>query len=298
MPAIPEFSPIQFRLTNPYSGQLLLNTEQANGFYGLDQANCEFINAVRSTSNDVPQSDGAILHHRFLSGVQIPLAIQLWESPERNAPACKSRLRKMLDELSGSLISLLNAGDNQGRLIWDVYGVDDETLGPPRMIDDARLLVYPSYRMIEGVGVVTATLDTRFPYAQNETQQRTGIADGGTSVLVNDGSIEYFSVIQINKLNGVLSGDTVTDFTITVVNAFGTTEFNWTSSLPGSQTIGPTHYAEWLSFENTLFLDGSGANLSPGIVQLESDYWALAPGNNSVSITGADMDVLWAPAFG
>ncbi len=293
MPPVPSWAyPTVFELTNPFNGSMVFNEQTSSGIYLAIQEGCDFQLAVRSTTDNVPQSDGSILHHRFLTGSTLAMTLQLWET--RNDIPCETELlTEMLDELSGALRSLLNVEDNQGRLSWTVPGGDE------RMLDDVRLVVYPSF-VVGPPPTVTFTLDCRFPYAQNLTQELQPIADGTTETINNVGTAAYFPVIQINKLNGALSGDDVCAFTITVENIEGTTQFNYDCTLPPGTglNIGPTHYAEMENFNNTLFLDGDGANLSPGISQLDSDYFSLAPGDNDVTIDGADCDVLWAPAWG
>jgi len=87
-------------LTSP-AGTLLLNQEVANlGAFFLDGDGCKFNIGVRSTKDHVPQADGDILHHRFLTGTEMPLKIQLWESAERNKVACDALLELMLDTLT------------------------------------------------------------------------------------------------------------------------------------------------------------------------------------------------------
>jgi hypothetical protein len=241
MPAVPNWSaPTQFDLTNPYNTSMSFNVQTADGIYLLDQSQCSFDITVRSTTDNIPQADGYIPHHRFLTGVQMPLAIWLMETPE--SPACDELLVTMLDNVSGAFRSLLNAGDNEGRLAWEVAGQNE------RMLDDIRLLVYPTFEM-DTKGVVTVTIDSRYPYAQDLTQTRTGIEDGDTATLTNSGSADYLPVFQVNRLNGVTGSGSVPSFTI--------------------------------------------ENITTGI-QLE--YNDGLPG--AIAITGADMDVLWAPAWG
>jgi len=281
MPAVPKWaSPIQFDVTNPYNGTLILNV-LSDRLYLLDQENCSFDITVRSTTDDVPQADGSILHHRFLTGTQMQLAIQLWESAD--TVACDALLAEMVGDLTGAFRSLLNAGDNAGRLTWQVDGGND------RILDDIRLLAYPAFTMSGPLGIVTVTIDSQYPYAQDLTQQLTTITDGNTAVLANTGSADYLPVFQVSNLSGS---------TFTLENVTTGIEFNYNDALPGGIAITGANYAEIDTFRNTIFLNGSGANLKAGVVQLSSDYWALVAGNNTVGITGADVDILWAPAHG
>ncbi len=290
MPAVPSWAPQQFDLTNPYSGTLTFNVPTVTGLlYSLDQDACQFNITVRSTKSDVPQSDGSILHHRFLTGSEMILSVKLWTEDQK--PACDADLAEMLDTLTGSLRSLLNAGDNQGRLAWEVEG------GNERMLDDCRLLVYPTFVNQGGINpVVIATIDSEFPYAQDLNQNSTAVTSGGTQALANTGSAAYYPVFRV-------AGPT-SAFTITVVSPTQTTQFVYDSSLPGAAAIAGGNCAEINCFRNTIFLDigctgaGDDADLAAGIDELNSDYPVLDVGTNQVSITGANMTVLWAPAWG
>lgn len=287
MPAVADWSGSQFDLTNPYNGTLSFNVQTASGLYLFDQAGCSLDFEVRSTKSNVPQANGSILHHRFLTGAVMPLTIQLWEEPDK--VACGEVLQNMLDELSGALRSLLNAGDNEGRIAWEVAGGDE------RMLDDVRLLVYPSYQM-GGLGVVTVTLDSRYPYAQDLVQTRTGIANGATVTITNTGTADYDPVFQVNRLNGVTAATAVNAFTIE--NLTTGLQFDYTDALPGAVPISAGgNYAEIDVFGNTIYLNGDGANLKAGVLELDSEYFPLQIGANNIKITGCDTDVLHAPAW-
>lgn len=292
MPAVPDWSE-PMTLTSPV-GTLLLNTPVPNlGVFLLDGNGCKFNIGVRSTKDHIPQADGDILHHRFLGGTEMPLKIQLWESIEQQRVACDALLELMLDTLTRHLRALLNAGDNEGRLSWSI-----PSGGPIRMLDDIRLLIYPDYTQDPSASgsTVLATIDSKYPYAQDLNQTRTGIADGATVTVTNTGSADYLPVFQVNRLNGVTAGSPVTDFT--VENLTTGIEFSWDDDLPGANTIPGGHYGEIVCFDNTFYLDGDSTNESPGIIQLSSDYFPLAVGANDIRITGAPTDILWAPAFG
>ncbi len=290
MPAVPSWAyPNAFDLTNPYNGTLTFNEQTGSGIYLLIQEGCNFQIDVRSTTDNVPQADGSIPHTRFLTGTQMQLTVQLWET--LNEIACEGELLvAMLDDLSGAVRSLLNAGDNEGRLAWEIDG------GNERMLDDVRLLVYPTFTP-GPPPTVTFTIDSQYPYAQDLNQTRTGVADGATVTITNTGSADYMPVFLVNQLNGVVDGSAVNDFTIE--NVTTGERFVYSSSLPGADPISAGgHYAEINTFTNTIYEDGDGANLKAGVDQLLSEYFALQIGANDITIDGADMDVLWAPAWG
>lgn len=293
MPAVPDWSsPIQFDLTNPYNtakgnGPLLFNVQTASGLYLLDGTGCSFEIETRVTKTNVPQSDGSILHRRFLTGAEMALSIQLWESPD--VIACGAVLATMLDDLSGALRSLLNAGDNEGRLSWEVSGKGD------RMLDDIRLLVYPSFSAGVALPVVTVRIDSKYPYAEDLTQTRTTITDGNTATLTNDGTAALFPVYQV-----YLSGGT-TSFSLT--NTTNSQSMTWSGTLgsggpAGSGTTPPGEdYIEIDTFNNTMFLNGISTDELPGLFLPNSLFPQLEVGGNDITIVGADVDILWQNAW-
>lgn len=166
------------------------------------------------------------------------------------------------------------------------------------MLDDVRLLVYPSYQM-GNLGVVTVTLDSQYPYAQQLLQTQTPCPDGTPITLTNTGTADYDPVFLVNQLSGVVSGSAVNDFTITVTQGTDVTQFVYSSSFPGAVPISVGgHYAEINTFANTIYLDGDGANLKAGVDELNSEYPSFPIGTFDVQIDGCDMDALWAPAWG
>ena len=281
MPAVPAWAyPTQFDLTNPFNGTLSFNVQTASGIYLLIQDGCDFKIGVRSTTDNVPQADGSILHTRFLTGTTIEMTVQLWET--LNEIACSGTLLvEMLDELSGALRSLLNAGDNEGRLTWEIAGGND------RMLDDVRLAVYPVFTA-GPPPTVTFTIDSEFPYAQDLTESATNSLPASTpTVFNNTGTADYYPVF---KVNGATSAFTLSSSTgLQIV---------YDSTLPGAQAIGGGDYGEINCFRNTMFLNGSGADLMAGIVEDSSEFFPLVVGTQTLTLTGASADVIWAPAWG
>jgi hypothetical protein len=277
VPAVPDWSaPTQFDLTSPY-GNLVFNVpttvEGMPCLFLLNMEACKFRIGVRDTSQNVPQSDGGILHSRFLTKTEIDLSIGLWED-EDNA-ACEELLAAMTDALSGAFRSLLNAGDNAGRLAWEVAGKNT------RMLDDCRLLVYPDYDEQDVAHkIFTATIDSAFPYAQDLTPQFTSIAAGDTEIIDNTGTADYFPVIRVS---GPAAG-----FSITI----------GTQSMTFVNAIGGGDFVEVNTFNNTIFLNGDEDDELNGLDVLNSVFPVLVPGNNTVQMFDADAVIEWAPAFG
>ena len=292
MAAVPDWgAPTQFDLTNPYNTSMSFNVQTASGIYLFDPAGCSLDFTIRSTTDNVPQSDGSILHTRFLTGANMPLTVQLWQ--DLDTVACDSLLREMLDNLSGALRSLINAGDNEGRIAWEVDG------GNERILDDARLLVYPTYQ--EGSpGVVTFTLDSKYPYAQDLAEATpSAVSDGVPQTLVNTGTAAYFPVFKVNQIGGVVAATPVTQFTITVTQGTDVVQFVYLgNALPGGVSIAASHFAEINCFNNTIYKDGDSSNLKAGVDELNSEYPSFPTGTFDVQIDGCDMDVLWTSAWG
>ncbi len=289
MPPVAAWSPpYVFTLTNPYNGSMTFNEQTDFGLYLLREERCSFDIDVRATKSHIPQADGDILHRPFLTGSEVVLVIELWEDEDN--VACDELLQVMADNLSGALRSLLNAGDNEGRLAWEVAG------GNERMLDDVRLFKYAKY--VHGVAepTFTVTLDSKYPYAQDLTQTRTGIEDGDIVTITNDGTAEYFPVFQVNRLDGVTSGSPVSAFVIE--NLTTGQQIVWDESYPGASPIPGGSYAEIATFDNTIYLNGDSTNEKAGIGQLDSEYFPLVPGDNDIAIEGCDMDVLHQAAWG
>jgi len=278
-------------LTTPYGTIDLNGTLVGGGAYLLRPDGCKMGVGVRSTKDDVPQADGSILHHRFLTGTEMVLAIQLWADKGDSLPACDAQLQGLLDDLLGAMRSLLNAGDNAGRISWTPAGQN------ARMLDDIRLAGYPLEAIVDtSAGMeLTVLIDTEYPYSQDLTQTRTGIADGATTVITNGGTAAYYPVFQANRLNGVTSGSSCSGFTLQ--NLTTGIDFVYDSTLPGAIAIAGGSYGEIDTFRNSIFRNGNLTNLKAGVDELASDYFLLETGANSIKIVGCDVDVLWQNAW-
>jgi hypothetical protein len=275
MAATAEWIEIPWVLTSPYA-TINLNADSGDRYLLLNGA-CEMGAEIRSTSDNVPQADGSILHHRFFTGYQAKLSMMLWVGDEL---ACGADLVRMIDTLNGVCWSLLNAGDNEGRLAWLPTGESNY-----RMIDDVRLIERMQIAAPDaGTGwVVSFALDSAFPYAQDLTQQSTAL----DAIITNTGTAAYWPVI---KVFGATSGFTLSNMTTGL-------EIVYNDSLPGAPPIPGGSYVEIDTFRNTAYINGTGADAMPGFVLSVSDFWALEPGVNNITIAGATATVLWAPAW-
>lgn len=278
MPPIPNWSE-PMSLTSP-GGNLEFNTDLANGGrYVVVPRKSHFDLDVRATKNNLPQFDGSALHHRFLTGAEMVLAIQLWEAAggENSIPdniACEDLLTEMLDDLSRSFRALLNAGDNQGRIAWEVAGANE------RMLDDIRLLVYPAEDLEGPVVEVIATVDSRYPYALDLTPQFVN----GAAVITNNGTADTYPVYRVT---GPTSSFTIANTTTDEQLVYSGT------------AIAGGHYAEIDTSRDTIYLDGSGADLLSEVDIINSLWPRLAIGANTITFSGSGTLVTeWQPAWG
>jgi hypothetical protein len=265
------------------SAQALIGSE---AIYYLRPSGCSLVNTVRETKDNIPQFNGSILHRRFVQGLEMRLAVQLWK--DNDEIACEDLCQEMLDLLMGYLYGLLNAVDNEGRISWTPEGYET------RMLDNLRLLTYPVEERGPGAPLeIQFSLDTQYPYTIALTPRLSTVTDGGSTVITNTGNVPMYPVIKANSNAGTPLGTSCNFFSVDD----GINTFDWYGSNPGSQVIPAGSYAEMDCFGNTIFMNGSGANLSPGIDFINSDFLVLLPGANTISITGTDCDVLWNPAW-
>ena len=257
--------------TPPGDGRLPLNQAIAfnngTGYYRLVSEACSLTNTVRETKDFIPQADGSILHRRFLGGMEMGLTVQMWAE---GTIACDELLQEMVDVLNGYLYGLLNAGDNRGRISWALPGG-----GNDRMLDDLRLLGFPVESQQRGSPFQMAfTVDTYYPYAEDLTPTIEAMDPVG-GVITNSGNRPTYPVWRM--YDGIY-------FTITNVTTGDVFQFD--SSQPGCPTVNIGDFVEINTFRDTIFLNGNGANLKPGIVMVNSDFFTLPPGANTISISG------------
>lgn len=267
---------VPFRLTSRvYAGSTDLLFNQAmsfavgSGVYVLNPSSCHLRNEVRATKENVPQEDGSILHRRFLTGSEMDLAVQFWQDG-LDQVACDDLLQQMLDEFMGYVYGLLNAGDNDGRIAWLPDGNSSAT-SSYRMLDDLRLLTYPVESSVTPFEL-TLTVDCALPYSEDLTATTASLS-GGAGTVTNNGNRPLYPVWRIYG--------PFTDFTLTA----GSATFTYDSTLSGAVAVTNGHYLEINTFNNTVYLDGSGANRMAGIVMNSSDFFLIPVGGQAVTIT-------------
>ena len=273
---------VPFTLTSAvYSGTLLdINTPvvftAGTGIFLLRPDGCTLTNQVRQTKDFVPQADGAILHRRFTGGMEMNLAIQLWENDTQIA--CDTLLQEMLDDLMGYLYGLLNAGDNEGRISWVPSG-GSSTASTGRMLDDIRLLSYPAESQQPASPYeINVTVDCALPYAEDLTQLSPVIP---ANPVVNNGNRPTYPVWQIWGTGSTLA------FTLT--NTTTGDSFSFDDSLPGCANITSADYVEIDTFRNSVTKVAPGpvlSNVAAGVGMTTSDFFLIPPGSNTITCPG------------
>lgn len=247
------------------------------GIFLLRLDGCTLTNQVRQTKDFVPQQDGAILHRRFTAGMEMSLAIQLWENDTQIA--CDTLLQEMLDDLMGYLYNLINAGDNEGRISWVPSG-GSSVSSTSRMLDDIRLLSYPTESQQPASPYeINVTVDCALPYAEDLTQLAPSVAGGGGTV-VNNGNRPTYPVWQVYNGFGA-------NLAFTLTNTTTGDSFSFDDSLPGCADIASGEYVEIDTFRNTATKVAAGptlSNVAAGVVMTTSDFFLVPPGSNTITL--------------
>lgn len=264
-------------------GSLFFNDPTGFRYILVPQA-CDMGADLRVTKDNITQFDGSIFHRRWTTGYQCQLTLQLWKDTE---PACDQDVREMIDTVNLYAFALLNAGDNQGRLLWQPTGYGDR-----RMLDDIRLLERVTASVTdEGVTVMTFAVDTVYPYAQDLTQITSNILASASGMVTNVGTATYWPVFQVN---GPLTSFTLSNDTEGLNIVYDAT----LATAAGLPAVGGGDYIEIDTFRGTAFLNGSGSDMLPGFDWLLTDFWGLGVGTTTWSLVGAtDVDMLWAAAW-
>lgn len=267
----------------------LVTFTSGTGYYLLRSDGCSLLNQVRSTKEFMPQADGAILHCRFLAGMEMNLAIQMWQ--DSSNIACDQLLQEMVDTLEGYLYGLLNAGDNQGRIRWAPTGGSSNVplTNGYRMLEDIRLLTYWTESQSPGNPLeISFTLDTVWPYVADETQDSINISNI-PAVVTNYGNRPTYPVWKIFGPLGVL----------TLTNSTTGELFTYNTTLPAGgvdlNVLGG-EYIEIDTFLNTV-TKVSGAiltNVAAGISMTDSVFFTLPPGGSTIVLN----DLIFGGATG
>jgi hypothetical protein len=258
-------------LTTPL-GTLSLNTASGSRYLVLNDR-CDGGADLRTTFDNIPQSDGQLNHTQYMTGYKMRLAIALWDGDD---PACGQAAQGMLDEL-GAHIDALRNPTGTTRIVWTPEGYASRMINEINLMEKPVVTVEPGGA--EGIVTVTFAVVSPFPYEMSEAEETPAtIADGATETLVNSGSTRFWPVFRVNGPTSAftISNDTTGEEII----------YNGT-------TIGAMHYAEIDCFRGTVYLDGNSSNLLDGINFELTDFFPLIVNENDVTINGADCTVLW-----
>jgi hypothetical protein len=278
-----QWGTITFKLITP-QGELDFNTAGGQRFQLVD-ARCSVNLAYRLATTDIPQASGAIFHlPRFQSKSLMTLGVEFWDGEN---PACDAVLREMDDLLFLHLIALMDG--QAGRIEWTPSGTGTRILDSINRASDAV-----AFKEGDSTWGYVFAVDSPFPYAITLAQTVQTITDGATATVTNGGNAPFFAVI---KAQGPTSAFTIINHSVLDVDG-NALEVVYDSSRPGAVSIAGGHYAELDFFRNTIYLDGSGANLKPGIDPTVLDFFPINPGANSISVAGCDIDILLNDAFG
>lgn len=246
-------------------GDLSLNAASGDQ-YLLNKDLCDMWQDVRAQQLNIPQADGSLVQERFLTGTRLQLNVQMWHDGD---PACDEDLQRMTDTIMKHAQSMTKAAWS-GRFLWDPDGDD------VRMLDYMQMVSRPQWSWKERVPNVTFNFDSPFPYAIDFTQIASTFS--GSQVLNNVGNASFWPVFQVTGGGPFVLSNDVTEEAIVFTGTY-------------------SGYAEIDTFRNTIYQNGDGANLKDGLDVETSDFWALVPGNNVVTIVGGSVTVLWQAAW-
>ncbi len=257
-------------------GTLSLNTATGNRYLTLNER-CDSGADLRTTFDNIPESDGQLNHRQYLTGYKMRLALALWVGQQ---PACGQDAWEMLDELAVHIDALRNPTGTT-RIVWTPEGLASRMVNEIALMEKPVVTVEPGGA--EGIVTVTFAVVSPFPYEMSESEQTpASISNGATEVLDNTGTTRFWPVFKVYG--------PYTFFTLTNTTTGEEIVYN-------GDTVAFGDYAEIDCFRGTVYLNGDEANLINGIDFLNTDFFALVPGNNSVTIAGASCDVLWNDAY-
>lgn len=238
--------------------------------FRLVGSNCRANRGIRLTKDPIPQGDGDVHHDRFSEGYWMQLEIALWDGDHI---ACDAALVEMGDLLAGVFWSLLRPEGDGGRIFWTPSGEGE------RLLDAVRLASFSDPEEgDEGVTVMRAVLDSRFPYAISHFQDVVTLNGIGGSV-TNGGNVDFWPVLKVYA-----DGATITN-----VSTGKTIELS-------SGCLGGGSYIEIDSFRMTAYVDGDQSNAKPCVDPLVTEFFPITPGANEIDTT-TTVEVLMNDAW-
>lgn len=245
----------------------------------------------RSVIDSISQADGVSIQQPYIDGLVATMTVEYWEALNGDIQAltlaCAETARLMDQMLLGVLNSLrvwTTDPNTMQRYIWTPTGA-----GSDRLLTDVLLASWPTVAIQDPPPGVqrTFSLGTPYPYAIDIAQSDPTIDDGSSLAITNGGNADFSPVMQVQ-------GPT-TVFLITNEATGETVSYDGTR--PGAVAIGGGDYAEIDFFQGSIFLNGDGADLVAGLDPVATDLFTFAPGVQTISITGADVKVLFNDAW-
>lgn len=239
---------------------------------------------IRSTGDPVPQAGGTIWHRGFENGYLYKIPILYYVDANQPANAFTTPTAQQMDDrLMKHLRSIISGG---GRLVYNPQGLAQRIGDSLFYIADTGLLETDTE-----TGALVQ-LGSEYPYMIDFTQITTTLTDGSPSAtLDNTGSAPFYPVFQVFG--------PFDDFTLT--NTTTDKAIIYDSSLPGAVPVASGDYIEITTFRNTVYLNGSGAARKAGIDLLNSEFFTLDPGDNTLTITSTgtapNVNILWQAAW-
>jgi len=244
----------------------------------------------RSVIDSISQADGVSMQEPYIDGLIATMTVEYWETPGSTDPAarvlaCGAVARQMDEILLGVLNSLRHwttDPNNDQRYIWTPTGA-----GSDRLLTDVLLASWPTVSIDPPSISRTFSLGTPFPYAIDIAQLSPTLADGSTTTLTNGGNASFSPVMRVAGPTTVFLIENNTTGKI----------LSYDGTRPGAVAIGGGDYAEIDFFQGSIFLNGSGADLIAGLDPVATDFFTFDPGPNSITVTGADVTVLYNNAW-
>lgn len=258
------------------AGNLTLNSATGRRYLALNE-NCQGGAPVRFNSDNMPQSDGALIYRQYLGGYAMRLAFALWDGDE---PACGQVGQEMLDEIGEHIDALRNPAGTS-RIIWQPENMANRMLNEIRLSDTRVVTVTPTDT--EALIAVQFAVMSTFPYEMSESEGTPAtLADGVPDTIDNVGNTSFWPVLRVD---GPYSEFTIENLT------------TGDALVWDGPFIGTSEYVELDFFRGTAYLNGDEDNEIAGIDFLATNWWPLVPGGNYIQIDGASCDILWNSAW-
>lgn len=245
----------------------------------LDPHQCAATKDVRPPKDPVPQGDGDIIHHRWLTGYVYKLVARAFAA--QDTPACDDDARLLIENLGLHLTAMLN---DPGRYCWI-----PTNYGDTRALDESRWFSGVIQTLSEGgIYQVEFEIDSPFPYVIDLTQTSPTISGSGS--ISNNGNCPFYPVIQVQGPVGTDRGQSSGNG-FSVINDTLLEGIVYDRGRPGAIGWDVGEYAEIDTYKGTIFLNGDGADLSAGIdptLTNLGDPFVLIPGVNNIEANGAD----------